>query len=145
LNTLQLNVLFGAGIDNAYDVNCDGLPDLVVGEPLSSGTNLSQWQANAVGGAAYVFIGDGNGGYIPSPYYDVSATYGSDFLSVNATALFGFSVAGVPRIKGIASSPRIMVGSPSGALDFDNSILNLGSTLGLLFDFTFGNNGVGKS
>ena len=144
LNTLQLNLLFGAGIDNAYDINCDGLPDLVIGEPLSSGTNLLQLQASAVGGAAYVFIGDGTGGYVPTPYYNVQATYGSDFLSVNATALFGFSVAGVPRIKGIASAPRILVGSPSGALDFDNSVLNLGSTLGLLFDFTVGNNGLGK-
>jgi len=64
---------------------------------------------------------------------------------VNATALFGFSVAGVRHLKGSLSAPRILVGSPSGALDFDNSVLNLGSTIGLLFDFTIGNNGVGKA
>ncbi|HEV8282972.1 MAG TPA: FG-GAP-like repeat-containing protein [Chitinophagaceae bacterium] len=144
LGTLDLNVLFGAGIDNAYDINCDGYPDLVVGEPLSSGTNLSQLQANAVGGAAYVFLGTATGGYVSTPFYEVSATYGGDFLSLNATALFGFNVAGVPRIKGFISAPRILVGSPSGALDFDNSIINLGSTLGPLFDFTIGNNGLGK-
>lgn len=145
LGTLDLNVLFGTSIDNAYDVNCDGNPDLVVGEPLSSGTTLLQLQANAVGGAAYVFLGDGLGGYIATPSYEASTTYGDDILSVNAAALFGFSVAGVPGIRGVGSTPRILVGSPAGALDFDNSLLNLGSTLGLLFDFTVGNNGLGKS
>lgn len=145
LSTLDLNVLFGAAIDNAYDINCDGFGDLVVGEPLSSGATLLQLQANAVGGSAYVFRGDGNGGYVPTPIYNMSATHGGDFLSVNAVSLFGFSVAGAPRIHGSGSAPRILVGSPAGALDFDNSLLNLGSTLGLLLDFTVGDNGVGKS
>jgi hypothetical protein len=145
LNSLNLNVLFGAAIDNAWDVNCDGYGDLVVGEPLSSGATLAQLQANAVGGAAFVYLGDGTGGYVPSPVYDVATSYGSDFLSVNATSLFGFSVAGAPNTRGTGSSPRILVGSPSGALDFDNSLLNLGSTLGLLFDFAVGDNGLGKA
>lgn len=145
LSSLDLNVLFGAAIDNAYDVNCDGYGDLVVGEPLSSGATLAQLQANAVGGAAYVFRGDGNGGYLPNPIYNMSATHGGDFLSVNAVSLFGFSVAGAPRVHGSGTAPRILVGSPAGALDFDNSLLNLGSTLGLLFNFALVDNGVGKS
>jgi len=37
-----------------------------------------------------------------------------------------------------------MVGAPSAALDFDNSLLNLGSTLGLLFNFLATDNGSGK-
>lgn len=145
LNTLNLNVLFGASLDNAYDINCDSYPDLVVGEPLSSGTNISQLQVNAVGGSAYIFYGTSTGLYNPAPVYSVSATYGSDFLSVNATALFGFSVAGLPKLKGPSTSPRILVGSPSGALDFSSSLLNLGSTLNVLFSFTSGNNGLGKA
>lgn len=144
LNTLNLNLLFGTSIDNAYDINCDGYPDLVAGEPLSSGTNILQLQTVPVGGAAHVFLGDGTGGYLPAPAYSISATYGSDFLSVNATALFGYSVAGIPRASGFLSAPRVLAGSPSGALDF-NGLLNLGGTLGLLFDFTIGNNGLGKS
>ncbi len=144
LNTMQLNVLFGAAIDNVYDINCDGYPDIVVGEPLSSGTNISQLQASALGGAAYVYYGTASGGYQASPSYTVSATYGSDIASVNGTALFGFSVAGARNIKGAGSAPRIFVGSPSGALDF-NSLLNLGSTLGTLFNFAAGNNGPGKA
>jgi hypothetical protein len=106
---------------------------------------LAQLQANAVGGAAFVYLGDGTGGYAPTPVYDMATSYGSDFLSVNATSLFGFSVAGAPNTRGTGSSPRILVGSPSGALDFDNSLLNLGSTLGLLFDFAVGDNGLGKA
>jgi hypothetical protein len=145
LGTLDLNVMLGASLDNAYDINCDGFPDLIAGEPLSSGTGLLSLQANAVGGAAYIYYGNATGGYSSTPGYDVSATYGSDFLSVNTTGLFGFSVAGVKGVKGPLSAPRILVGAPTGALDFDNSILNLGSTIGLLFDFTLGNNGLGKA
>lgn len=145
LNTLHLNVLFGAAIDNAYDVNCDGYTDLVVGEPLSSGATLLQLQANAVGGSAYVFLGNSTGTFNPIPPYTASVSYGSDFLSVNAVSLFGYSVAGIPNSWGTGTQPRIMVGAPAAALDFDNSLLNLGSTLGLLFNFVAGDNGPGKS
>lgn len=145
LNTLQLNVLFGASIDNAYDINCDGFGDMVIGEPLSTGTNISQLQMSAVGGSAFIYYGMADGSYNPTPMYDVVATYGGDFLSVNATALFGFSVAGIPKIQGPTSKPRILVGSPSGALDFNSSVLNLGSTIGTLLNFAVGDNGLGKS
>jgi hypothetical protein len=145
LNTLHLNALFGAAIDNAYDINCDGYPDLVVGEPLSSGATLTQLQTNAVGGAAYVFLGNATGTYNTTPQYTAATDYGTDFLSVNAVSLFGFSVAGVAQVRGIGSSARILVGSPSAALDFDNSLLNLGSTLGLLFNFLAVDNGPGKA
>lgn len=144
LNTLDLNALFGASLDNAYDLNGDGNGDLVVGEPLSSGTNILQLQANAVGGAAYVFYGDGNGGYANLSAYDVSATYGSEFASVNGTALLGFSVAGAPDIRGAGTRSRIVLGAPSGALDF-NGLLNLDNTLGLTLNFAAGNNGLGKA
>jgi hypothetical protein len=144
LNTLDLNALFGASLDNAYDLNGDGNGDLVVGEPLSSGTNILQLQTNAVGGAAYVFYGDGTGGYTSLSPYDVSATYGSEFASVNGTALLGFSVAGAPNIRGAGTRSRIVLGAPSGALDF-NGLLNLGNTLGSTLNFTNGNNGLGKA
>ncbi|MFT3825611.1 MAG: integrin alpha [Chitinophagaceae bacterium] len=145
LNNLSLSVLFGAAIDNAYDVDGDGNPDMVVGEPLSTGANLAGLQANAAGGAVYVFKGDGYGGYSTIPVFDVQATYGPDFLSVNATALFGYSVAGLPKVRGTGTTPRIIIGSPSGSLDFSSSLLNLGSTLNTLMSFTTGDNGVGKA
>ncbi|MFL5748117.1 MAG: T9SS type A sorting domain-containing protein [Niastella sp.] len=145
LNSLQLNVLFGAAVDNAYDVNCDGYADLVVGEPLSSGATLPQLQANAVGGAAYVFLGNSGGTYAATPQYTASVSLGSEFLSVNAVSLFGYSVAGVADTHGPGTAARILTGSPAAALDFDNGLLNLGSTLGLLYNFTAGDNGPGKS
>lgn len=144
LNTLHLNLLFGAAIDNAYDVNCDGIADLVIGEPLSSGATLLQLQANTVGGAAYVYLGNTGGTYDATPQYTASVSYGSDFLSVNAVSLFGFSVAGVAETHGVGTTPRIMVGAPSASLDFDNSLLNLGNTLGLLYNFLAVDNGSGK-
>jgi len=145
LNTLDLNLLMGTSLDNAYDINCDNIADIIVGEPLSSGTNLPLIQANGVGGAAYVFIGKPDGSYQPAPFYDMSTTYGGEFLSVNATALFGFSVAGAPKILGSSFKPRLLVGSPSGALDFNNSLLNLGTTLGLITSFAVIDNGPGKA
>ncbi|WEK37224.1 MAG: integrin alpha [Candidatus Pseudobacter hemicellulosilyticus] len=145
LSTLQLSVLFGTAIDNAYDVNGDGYPDLIVGEPLSSGINLGGLQLNPVGGAAYVFYGDGNGGYDPTPPFHAAATYGNDFLSVNTTALFGYSVAGTRNTRGPGTPARIIIGSPVGALDFNNSLLDLGSTLGTVLNFAAGANGLGKA
>lgn len=145
LNTLNLDILFGTGIDNAYDINCDGFGDLVVGEPLGSGATLLQLQANAVGGSVHIYRGDGNGGYVSTPIYTASATHGDDFLSVNAISMFGYSVSGAPRIRGAGTAPRILVGSPAGALDFNNSLLNLGSTLGVLTSFAAVDNGLGKS
>jgi hypothetical protein len=144
LNSLHLNVLFGAAIDNAYDVNCDGYSHLVVGEPLSSGVTLSQLQANAVGGAAYVYLGNSGGTYAATPQYTASVSLGSEFLSVNAVSLFGYSVAGVADTRGPGTAARILTGSPAAALDF-NGLLNLGNTLGLLYNFLGGDNGPGKS
>jgi hypothetical protein len=145
LNTLRLNALFGAAIDNAYDINCDGYSDIVVGEPLSSGATLSQLQANAVGGNAYVYLGSSSGIFDPVPQFTAGASHGNEFLSVNAVSLYGYSVAGVPDSRGAGTTPRILAGAPAAALDFDNSLLNLGSTLGLLFDFLAVDNGPGKS
>jgi len=145
LNTLRLNVMFGAAIDNAYDVNCDGYADIVIGEPLSSGATLLQLQSNAVGGNAYVFYGNSGGTFNAVPQFTAGASYGSEFLSVNAVSLYGFSVAGVPDSRGVGTSPRILTGAPAAALDFNNGLLNLGSTLGLLFDFVAADNGPGKS
>jgi len=64
---------------------------------------------------------------------------------VNDSWAISFSVAGLPKLMGPTTAPRILVGSPSGALDFSSSLLNLGNTLKVLFNFTAGNNGLGKA
>lgn len=160
--TLQLSLLFGTAIDNAYDMNNDGYPDLIIGEPLSSGVNLSMLQTNLVGGSSYVYYGNASGKFNTSPGFEVSATYGDEFLSVNATALFGFSVTAVQKItdpvkaglsagkstplgSGNGGNARLVVGSPLSALDFGSSLLNLNSTLGTTLSFAAGSNGLGKA
>lgn len=145
LSSLRVNSLFGASIDNAYDVNCDGFGDLVIGEPLSSGATLAQLQANAVGGNAYVFLGNSVGNYNSLPEFTSGATSGSQFLSINAISMYGYSVAGIPNTWGAGSVPRIMAGAPAAALDFNSGVLNFGSTLGTLFGFLAVDNGPGKS
>lgn len=144
LSGLNLNLMFGTAIDNAYDVNGDTYPDLVVGEPLSTGLNLLGLQTSVLGGSAYVFTGNGSGGYSSVPFFQVDGTYGSDFLSVNTAAMVGWTVAGAPEIRGPGSKPRIVVGSPGGALDY-TGVLNLGATLNTTLGFAAGNNGLGKA
>lgn len=146
LNPINMNVLTGVSTDNMYDVNCDGYPDIVVGEPLSSSASILSLQTAAAGGNAYVFTGTNSGLFNTTPLYTVSATYdAANLSSVNAVALTGYSVAGGRRIFGTGSRPRMLVGAPAGALDFGSGLLNLGSTLGTLFSFTAGNNGPGKA
>ena len=149
LSTLNISfdVMFGTAIDNAYDINGDTYPDMVVGEPLSSGISLSQLQANALGGSVYIYLGnDVNGtSYQTTPFFKVSAVHGDDLLSVNALSLLGYSVAGARGIRGMNGPSRIVVGAPGGALDFGSSVLDLGATLDVLGGFLAQNNGLGKA
>jgi hypothetical protein len=62
---LNISMLFGAGIDNARDVNCDGFADIVVGEPLSA--NVPIIGANVTGGSSYIFLGKSDGTYQTTP------------------------------------------------------------------------------
>lgn len=139
---LNVNAMFGSAMDNMLDANCDGIGDIIVGEPLSTGVGLIG--ANAVGGAAYVFTGNSNGTYNTTPFWSLENTVSLD-LGVNAGSLLGYSVAGVGHIRGLTKSSRIIVGGPGKALDFSTGLLSLGNTLGTLFSFTAGNNGLGKA
>ena len=142
LQIIQSNLLFGYSLDNVLDVNCDGIGDIVVGEPASSGVQLLN--ANVAGGAAYVYLGKADGTYQAAPSWTLTA-YEDAFLGVNATSLIGYSVAGAGKVKGAAGNNKILVGSPSRTLDFGSGLLNLGNTLGTLFSLVAGNNGVGKA
>lgn len=142
LQVIQANLLFGYSLDNVLDVNCDGIGDIVIGEPASSGVQLLN--ANVAGGAAYVYLGKADGTYQPAPSWTVTA-YEDEFLAVNTTSLIGYSVAGAGKVKGQAGNNRILVGSPSRTLDFGAGLLNLGSTFGTLFSLVVGDNGVGKA
>lgn len=142
LQPINVSVLFGTAMDNMRDVNCDGIGDLVVGEPLSTGVGLIG--ANAVGGAAYVFLGRADSTYNPAPYWALENTV-SQGLGINAASMIGFSVAGVGNTYGGTRGVRAIVGAPGKALDFSTGALALGNTLGTLLDFAAGDNGLGKS
>ncbi|MEO6949799.1 MAG: Ig-like domain-containing protein [Ginsengibacter sp.] len=139
---LSVSALFGASIDNMLDVNCDGINDIIVGEPLSTGVGIIN--ANAIGGAADIFLGKADGTYQTTPFWTVENTVSMD-LGINAGSLLGFSVAGARHIRGPLQGVRALVGAPGAALDFGSGLLNLGNTLGTLFSFTAGNNGLGKA
>ncbi len=142
LQLIQCNLLFGYSLDNVLDVNCDGIADIIVGEPASSGIKLLN--ANVAGGAAYVYLGKADGTYQAAPSWTLTA-YEDEFLGINTTSLIGYSVAGAGKVKGAAFNNRILVGSPSRTLDFGAGLLNLGSTVGTLFSLVVGDNGVGKA
>lgn len=142
LQVIQSNLLFGYSLDNAYDMNCDGYGDIIVGEPASSGAQLLN--ANVAGGAAYVYLGNADGTYQTTPTWTLTATEDA-FLGINATSLIGYSVAGAGHIRGINNSNKILIGTPSRSLDFGAGLLNLGATLGTIFSLATGDNGVGKN
>ncbi len=139
---LTLSILYASSIDNMLDVNCDGIGDIIVGEPLS--TSIGLLNTNAVGGAAYVYLGQSDGTYVASPYWTLTSVV-SPIVGVNATALLGYSVAGAGHVKGTSQGVRALVGGPANSLDFGIGLLNLGNTLGTLLDFAVDNNGLGKA
>ncbi|MDQ2719594.1 MAG: T9SS type A sorting domain-containing protein [Bacteroidota bacterium] len=139
---LNVNALFGASIDNMLDVNCDGIGDIIVGEPLSTGVGIIG--TNVVGGAAYVFLGNSDGTYSVAPNWTLENQVSLDF-GVNAASLLGYSVAGGGHVKGPARGVRALVGAPGQALDFSSGVFNLGGTFGTLFSFLATNNNIGKA
>lgn len=140
--SLDVSLLYGAALDNARDINCDNFSDIIVGEPLS--TNVPLVGANVTGGAAYVYRGRADGTYETVPTWSVYPEV-SPMLGVNATSLVGYSVVGGSYSKGASDKPRVMAGGPANALDFGSGLLNIGNTVGTLYDFTFDNNGLGKA
>jgi|GEM_PF-940185 len=139
---LSVSALFGASIDNMLDVNCDGINDIIVGEPLSTGVGIIN--VNAVGGAADIFLGKADGTYTTTPFWTLENN--TDFpFGINAGSLLGYSVAGARYVKGRSEGVRALVGAPGAMLDFSTGIFNLGATFGTLFGFVAGDNGVGKA
>ncbi len=139
---LNLSVLFGASMDNMLDVNCDGINDIIVGEPFS--TSIGIISANVLGGSANIFLGKSDGTYNSTPYWTLENNMSYN-AGVNAGSLLGYSVAGARHVRGALQGVRSIVGAPGAALDFSSGIFNLGNTVGTLFSFSAGNNGLGKS
>ncbi len=142
MQNLDVSALFGASLDNMRDVNCDGINDIIVGEPLSTGVGIIN--ANAVGGAAFIFTGNPSGSFDSTPVFNLTHQV-SQSAGVNAASLLGYSVAGAGFVKGNQYGVRAIVGAPGAALDFGSELFNFSGTLGTLFSFTAANNGLGKA
>lgn len=140
--TINMSLLYAHSVDNAFDLNCDGYGDILVGEPLSTSVGLIG--VDAVGGAAYVYLGQADGTYQAAPVWQLHVDV-SGLLGVNATGLNGYSVAGLGYVKGSATRPTLLVGGPANALDFGTGLLNLGNTMGTLTSFVGDANGLGKA
>ena len=75
LGALQSDLLFGFSMDNAFDVNGDGVADIIIGEPAASGAQLVS--ANIAGGSAYVFYGKADGTYQSTPGWSLGSSVGT--------------------------------------------------------------------
>jgi hypothetical protein len=139
---LNVDELFGASMDNMQDINCDGIGDIIVGEPLSTSVGLIS--ANLVGGAAYLYTGKSDGTYNTTPLWTVENQVSPD-LGINAASLLGYSVAGAKFTNGHSNPVRALIGAPAQALDFSSGLLNLGGTLSTLNSFTSANDNIGKA
>ncbi|MFT3910997.1 MAG: Ig-like domain-containing protein [Ferruginibacter sp.] len=139
---LDVSALFGASIDNMLDVNCDGINDIIIGEPLS--TSVGIISANVIGGAATIYLGKSDGTYNTTPFWNLENQVSYN-AGINAGSLLGYSVAGAGHVRGQMQGVRCLIGAPGAALDFSSGIFNLGNTFGTLFSFAAGNNGLGKS
>jgi hypothetical protein len=140
--SLNVTALFGASMDNMLDVNCDGIGDIIVGEPLSTSVGLIG--ANVVGGAAYLFTGNPDGTYNPAPLWTVQNQVATDF-GVNAASLLGYSVSGAKYTNGTSNPVRALIGAPGQLLDFSSGIFNLSGTFSTLYSFSSTNDNLGNA
>lgn len=101
------SAIFGSALDNAGDVNGDGLEDIIVGAPQPGSTQNPQV------GHVYIYHNHETTGFGSSP--DQMLTNGQEF------GKFGAAVAGVGDVNNDGFDD-VLVGSP-GAVNFDLDIV----------------------
>ncbi len=132
LGLMQGNLLYGFSVSGAGDINCDGLADVVVGEPggtaISLGTGvLGLVSTNVISGNVYAYAGKSGTGPVNSPMLTFQET---GVLSV--ANLLGASVGNAGDVNG-DGHPDLIVGAPNGTLNLASSITGIiGSALNYL-------------
>ncbi|MEO8404965.1 MAG: T9SS type A sorting domain-containing protein, partial [Chitinophagaceae bacterium] len=132
LGLVQGNLLFGFSVSTAGDVNCDGITDVIVGEPggtaISLGTGvLGLVSANAASGKAYVYYGRTTTGPINSPSFLVQETG-----ALAVANLLGASVSDAGDVNKNGSGD-ILIGAPNGTMNFNSSLTGIvGSAIGII-------------
>src|SRR5579871_156235 len=124
LGTVQGNLLFGFSVSSAGDVNCDGLADVIVGEPGGTAVSLFTGplgivNTNAVSGRAYVYYGS----------YTKPLTTPSWYLedtqsSLTVANLIGFSVSKAGDVNGDGKAD-VLIGAPNGTLDLGTTLTGI--------------------
>lgn len=138
---VTVSSLFGAAIDNMLDVNCDGINDIIIGEPLTSSVGIIG--STPVGGAVTIYTGNADGTFNTTPYWSLSNTSFDE--GINAGSMLGYSVAGAKHVRGPLLGVRALVGAPGAMVDFSAGTLSLGNTMGNLYNLTASNNGLGTA
>ncbi len=141
LGAITGNLLFGFSVSGVKDMNCDGIDDVIIGEPggtsISLGTGLlGLVSANAISGQAYIYYGKNSTGPVDTPGYSIVHQGGS--LSV--ANLLGYSVKGAGDFNGDGRAD-FLVGAPNGTLNLASSLTGI---LGNVLGFTT-TNSVGSS
>jgi hypothetical protein len=111
---------FGASLDSAGDVNGDGAPDLIVGEPDYSSGKTSQL------GRAYIFHNSGSGTFT-SPARTLTGLFASDQL--------GWDVAGVGDVDNDGYDD-VLIGIYGDSSYSGGAQLFLGSASGIPSSYT---------
>ncbi len=124
LGVVQGNLLFGFSVSYAGDVNCDGLADVIVGEPGGTAVNLNTGplgivNTNALSGRAYVYFGSYSKPSNSASWYLEDTT-----SSLTAANLIGFSVSSAGDVNG-DSKADVLIGAPNGTLDLGTTLTGI--------------------
>jgi hypothetical protein len=113
-------------------MNCDGLSDVIVGEPGGTAISLGAGvlglvSANALSGKAYVYYGRNTTGPVNSPSWLLQE---SGALSV--ANLLGASVSDAGDVNGDGNAD-LLIGAPNGTMNFNSSLTGIvGSAIGII-------------
>lgn len=126
------NLLFGFSVDSVGDMNCDGINDLIIGEPGSSALGLGTGvlgllNASVLSGKAYIYYGRAGTGPLNSPSYLIQEN-----SALSVANLLGASVSAAGDVNGDGNAD-ILIGAPNGTLNLGGTLTGIvGNALGYL-------------
>lgn len=138
IGLLQGNLLYGFSVSAAGDMNCDGLSDVIVGEPGGTAISLGAGvlglvSANALSGKAYVYYGRTATGPVNSPSWLLQESG-----ALSAANLLGASVSDAGDVNGDGNAD-LLIGAPNGTMNFNSSLTGIvGSAVGIITSNSIG-------